>query len=543
MKIYHDIDGQLGAIWTSESFEELYEITESYDCNRIILADDAEEYRTLYYLDRFYNEPQWTRTYLSPHRHTVTFYNRVLNKYLRLWQVPTCVCSICGEMAFEDNLIGLGWASFRNHEGYCPKCMADPTIMIECTNCRDTHPITDLYKIYGVHPHHWGLACQKCVDKFTEFHNCSECGRLVHDNYLYYTYDDNIVCGRCYEDHYFTCDRCDNVFHINERHTHDSNWYCDNCITEVQEEEGEAEECDYEGVYSYHNYPSGYNPKRCKNDPDPLYMGVELEVDGGSFDYDDFKEDDYLYHFEHDGSLSNRGVELITQPCTLKYHQLYMDWESICKRLISQGYKSHNTSCCGLHVHLSRDAMTPAAIVKMDVIINRNGWFFGAIGRRNAFYGNGESDGANFEACRKPAIWTGYSHEKYYASRSEGYTPKNIILNKYCWDNHRYTAVNVLNERTIELRFAKGTLKHTTILCTLEVYHAIAKFCENAPFRKVYDKDIIKEFVEYIHKNRKLYKNALPVIKELMKRVNTDECNGVIDLIEKLTAKKEKETK
>jgi hypothetical protein len=272
-------------------------------------------------------------------------------------------------------------------------------------------------------------------------------------------------------------------------------------------------------------------------------MGVELEVDGGSFDYDSFEYDSDLYHFEHDGSLSSRGVELITQPCTLKYHQLYMDWESVCKRLKSQGYKSHNTSCCGLHVHLTREALSPSAIVKMDVIINRNGWFFGAIGRRNAFYGHGDNGGAHFEALRRPSMWTGYSQGEYYLSRDEGATPKNLLRHKYDWDNYRYTAVNVCNERTIELRFAKGTLKHTTILCTLEVYHAIAKFCENVPFRKVYDTNIIKEFVEYIHKNRKMYKNALPVIKELMERVNSDRCNEVKDLIEKLTAKKEKETK
>jgi hypothetical protein len=272
-------------------------------------------------------------------------------------------------------------------------------------------------------------------------------------------------------------------------------------------------------------------------------MGVELEVDGGSFDYSDFKYDNTLFHFEHDGSLSDRGVELITQPCTLKYHQLYMDWKSICERLKSQGFKSHNTSCCGLHVHLTREALSPAAIVKMDVIINRNGWFFGAIGRRYAFYGHGDHDGVHFDSSRKPAIWTGYSQGEYYISRDEHHIPKNRIRNKYCWNNYRYTAVNVLNDNTIELRFAKGTLKHTTILCTLEVYHAIAKFCENVPFRKVYDTNIIKEFVEYIYKNRKLYKNALPVIKELMERVNTDECNEVKDLIEKLTAKKEKETK
>jgi hypothetical protein len=220
-----------------------------------------------------------------------------------------------------------------------------------------------------------------------------------------------------------------------------------------------------------------------------------------------------------------------------------MDWESICERLKSQGFKSHNTSCCGLHVHLTREALSPAAIVKMDVIINRNGWFFGAIGRRYAFYGHGEHNGVHFDNNRKPAIWTGYSQGEYYKSRNEYHIPKNYVRNKYCWKNYRYTAVNVLNDDTIELRFAKGTLKHTTILCTLEVYHAIAKFCENVPFRKVYDKDIIKEFVEYIHKNRKLYKNALPVIKELMERVNTDECNEVKDLIEKLTAKKEKESK
>ena len=94
----------------------------------------------------------------------------------------------------------------------------------------------------------------------------------------------------------------------------------------------------------------------------------------------------YLIHFEHDGSLNEDGVECISQPCTLKFHQEKMDWKRICEKLRSQGYKSHDTENCGLHVHMSRSALSPLQIVKMDVFINRAQDFWSQIGRRREIY-------------------------------------------------------------------------------------------------------------------------------------------------------------
>ena len=55
------------------------------------------------------------------------------------------------------------------------------------------------------------------------------------------------------------------------------------------------------------------------------------------------------------GSLDD-GLELVTYPMTLDYHMRYMPWDDVLSKARSLGYKSHQTSTCGLHVHIPREA-------------------------------------------------------------------------------------------------------------------------------------------------------------------------------------------
>ena len=41
---------------------------------------------------------------------------------------------------------------------------------------------------------------------------------------------------------------------------------------------------------------------------------------------------------------------------TLDYHMDEMDWESVMHKAINLGYRSHQTSTCGLHIHINRNA-------------------------------------------------------------------------------------------------------------------------------------------------------------------------------------------
>lgn len=96
------------------------------------------------------------------------------------------------------------------------------------------------------------------------------------------------------------------------------------------------------------------------NDEEKLYLGVELEIDSGGENEDNAryicdvmntnKENIYC---KHDGSLIN-GFEIVSHPCTLDYHKT-LKYEEIFEWLVKQKYRSHDTSTCGMHVHINRD--------------------------------------------------------------------------------------------------------------------------------------------------------------------------------------------
>lgn len=70
--------------------------------------------------------------------------------------------------------------------------------------------------------------------------------------------------------------------------------------------------------------------------PVPFFMGVELEIDKG----DNVREcasalktlserEDYFY-LKSDGSLDN-GIEIVTHPCSLEYHENSFPWKEVVK--------------------------------------------------------------------------------------------------------------------------------------------------------------------------------------------------------------------
>jgi len=185
------------------------------------------------------------------------------------------------------------------------------------------------------------------------------------------------------------------------------------------------------------------------------FFGVELEVEcrrGQPGEYAD-KLNDALNDgnvgarcfFEEDGSLSN-GFEIITQPMGLDSHHEF--WEWLADKSLTTNLRSHDTSTCGLHVHINRDNINKMQINKMSVFVhspdNRN--LIKAISRR---YGVGYAS----------------MHEKKLGS---AHNPSR--------GDPRYEAINLTNRRTIEIRIFKGSMKRESVLAAIEFTNALTKF-------------------------------------------------------------------
>ena len=239
-------------------------------------------------------------------------------------------------------------------------------------------------------------------------------------------------------------------------------------------------------VHDYHDshyteriyHTLGSNGKlKTKSEPGSLgLMGYELEVGTDcsrhsrrwlSDRVDEIMGD--LATCEEDGSLGSvNGFEIITQPATLAAHlspEFHLD--ELLAKLDSEGAMSHDTSCCGLHVHYNRGALghteqaRDMVCAKLLVLMDRFENELKLIARRD-YTQNGY--------CLK---------FRNFSATGENSTQK--LLEKYqpCKDSRdRYHALNLTNRNTIEFRIFRGTLKPLALKATLELVDTMVNYCK-----------------------------------------------------------------
>lgn len=378
-------------------------------------------------------------------------------------------CPVCGQEFDESELI-----ETSTGEMWCRDCIDSKCR--KCWACGEIHLIDEMYNKGGA----W--LCEDCQG---DWYECDACGRLVSKRDVMKSPNGDYLCQDCFNERYVECYRCGSIIDRDDANLYEDEYYCDDCY----------EDCHCRnGLYEYHEYCDGYYRRDCGADDkkDKMLLGVELECDDGSFDYDYFDQWSNIIHFEEDGSLSDSGVELITQPCTLLFHQRQIPWSTLCSKLKNQGFCSHDTDCCGLHVHMSRDAMSDIQVIKMDVFINRGAEFFSEIARRDEFY---DTQYKTDKRCDKSKCWRGYGMH-----------------------DSRYTAVNTTNTNTVEIRIFRGTLNYETILGTIEMCHALPRFLDTVPIARIYDTTKnIKNFIRFIADEHKKYPHFLPMARRLVR--------------------------
>jgi hypothetical protein len=175
--------------------------------------------------------------------------------------------------------------------------------------------------------------------------------------------------------------------------------------------------------------------------------GIEVELDKGGRDYTNFvniRGNNKELYAKQDGSIDN-GFEIVGHPMTYDYIKT-INWEGIFSRASNLGYRSHDTSTCGLHVHVGRNHLDGDRHIAKIVKSVHTLWDdFARFSRRNI----NRLD----EWSKKPRVGT-------YDSDSD------IICKN---DNDRYVAVNLTNRHTIEFRMFRGTLKSDTFLASIQL--------------------------------------------------------------------------
>lgn len=306
---------------------------------------------------------------------------------------------------------------------------------------------------------------------------CVDCGNsiLIIDGNtwdsegIYIESVDGYICDICREEYYY-CNECDELFHIEDLTEVNDNFYCRDHIPtyDFTIRNGYRESPD---IKFYGTHPQG------------RYYGIELEIDDGD-DYRNMLIDinnlvGETVFFQYDGSLSRSGVEIISQPCTLNYHIDSLGWDEIMDKALAYDYLSHDTSTCGLHIHVSKDSFgsnrdtIDLNIAKMVIIFERFWDKIVTFSRRD------------YERIQ---TWAKKPSYKFNKDDSE-----NDIKDKskFSYDD-RYSCINLNNYDTVEFRVFRGTLKYNTLIASLQFIDVLMDYVMDATLEDVFEDSFLK---------------------------------------------------
>lgn len=334
--------------------------------------------------------------------------------------------------------------------------------------------------------------CESCYD---DYFMCDGCNETYHNDDLN-TGHDCCYCNDCYTDRYTSCDDCDTYVRNESMNTvrNSRGWeimvcescssdyyYCDNCGENVHEDNYAGDDlcCDCSNDseddddddndrtingYSYKPRPIFFKI----SDNDNVYLGIELEVERGSDGLNREKmaekiSKDFLY-FKEDGSLDD-GFEIVTHPMTISYiKQNKHVWADILNQLRSNNYRSYDTKTCGMHIHISKNAFTTWHLFRFMKFFVDNSDFVTKISQRKI---------ANLDRW---AALTDDPSDSY-----KEYTDDILMYKakKKRGNNKRYLAVNLQNDKSVEIRIFRGTLNDSSFFKNIEFVQALYDYTKS----------------------------------------------------------------
>lgn len=310
---------------------------------------------------------------------------------------------------------------------------------------------------------YWGhrverTVCEYCIDSNDYYQRC-ECCDEYYDTRRYASYwNGRYICTDC-EDNYCECNNCGEVVLTDDARWSDYHdaWYCDSCGVPVS-----SSEIEYVNEYYFKPEPV-FNKCDDENNTYSLrYFGAEWEIDGDcdtdaeGCSYDLYGEccSQDLFYQKHDGSLDGAngntdiGIEVVTHPCTLKYHMEQFPWRKITNIAKLYNYRD-DTDTCGFHIHVNRVSLgddkneRDLTIAKMIIMMDRFWEHMMRVSGRNDH---------NIRWCNRSVTdWQEDDDEKIAIEKS-----KNSSMG-------RYRAINIDNTYTVEFRLWNGTLDLDTI--------------------------------------------------------------------------------
>jgi len=280
---------------------------------------------------------------------------------------------------------------------------------------------------------------------------CSDCGITFdhRDN----PYLDSVRSERCPScaDEYFRCASCGAL-----------------CAPSDEGQDGVCFECfqdEEKLIRGYHDNP---NLHFLPDNRHSLYFGVELETDNFRHlglvarELYALSNDEHTFYLMEDCSLSS-GIEIISQPATLAYHQTQFPWREITRTVRDYNGKSEDTPTAALHIHFSKEFFRPHLKLRTLKLIYLVEKFWDNI----------------LPFARTSNYLLERSAKRYNDSNLLRYKPSRRKYDNLHRNYDRLHAINLHTETpTIEFRLFRGTLKTTVILASIELVDLLARMAK-----------------------------------------------------------------
>lgn len=400
-------------------------------------------------------------------------------------------CAYCGE------IVNIELATKAQDTGnyFCNECEHH---LYTCDDCGD--------RIENNHGDDKITLCEECRENYT---TCDHCGELINDDNLSVVQNYNASwrgveecwCESCRENYTSYCEWCENyVYGISVEEATNGYSVCRNCAGngfawcdecgalmpsddsywDEDEERCFCESC-YNNRRSRHVKYYGYKPSpQFHGEDSKLYLGIELEVGGANYSgakdaadsLYDMGGNDSLFTMKEDSSIPSSGFEIVTQPCTYKFHKDEFPWKSITGTCRSNGLLGHDlgNDVCGMHIHCSRDYMSELRWAMFEFFLTKTQKQWIKIARRN------------------PTHWGRFKDIDLHGRRNFGHRSQT----------GRHQAVNFYNSRTVEIRIFRSTMKVSTIKATIGAVDAAVNFIKGLKTEELKSKSLWEAYCSYV---------------------------------------------
>lgn len=378
------------------------------------------------------------------------------------------ICDYCGDkVKLNDTVQAVGYNCV------CQDCIN--TYYLECEQCGKFVLKNDTREVEG----DW--LCECCFENCTN--RCNDCRKWFYtDNLAWLNNLDIYVCEDC-RDNYSCCEDCDDWFLSTHGQLYNDRYLCDSCIDYHQEENEEREVIStFSGRYRFYRLPD--------ESEDSLYFGIELEAGIHKDTNINFQQeiinklpDCFFVHGDssiYDCNWVKDAIEIVSHPMTYKWlKKNRQQWNKIL-RLRKKGLLSYKTNSCGIHIHLTKSYFTEKHLYYFMIMVYRQPVFTTLISQRKA------------------------RQLKNWGSLTDAEDIKD--LKKKAKDKHfykRYTAVNLSNPNTIEIRIFRGTLDECAFWKNIEYIQALIEFTKRAKRKDL----TLKQFLRYVKSKRRKFQH------------------------------------